>query len=663
MASVRERTGAADPSDEVEVGFAVDVPGRERPVGTSLRHVRLVLEEVVRDIVLVVDPVERPARHAEAVVKVEPDDSRVDAVCPPGAREARDEVVGEPPQERMLQPANVERLDVTVGYRFRLLKIRLFAVIRGEILGYKIAPVLIPAHLIGMAELAGLERELPRVARPCARPFDTLLEGNPVEVQICGRDLARGAVGMREVEDVRIRLLRRRDEVCHHLPEVAGVSAAEIFRLVRPLRKIAVHSHVDHRDARPVAVAPEVLRLDALELLALLARLQERDFRVPVERRGGNNRGDAVLGKVFERSLVDLRIEFRPVRVLYAVVSDALQELRPKPVAAEVVRDTELLLVSVHENLLPLPPYLAEPELHVFIGTASAVDLHGRLKRVQVAAAKLPGHWIRPLHGRPEHVLAWSDIVSAGELPDGLPVRVQHLCGDLRRTFPVGCNGDFDGELFLAPRRAGKHVVDRDGIPDDEHRRILLELEVGVLPEQEHVELVHLAIAQQRRNVYISSRLLDLAGSPAVHKHDDTAAADTVLLERDAPTFPLRRDGTPRAQPDAVVAGPVAAPARRRRIPRWPLRLGLEHLARPPLAVPEMPLSPLRGRHVGDRLGRAARRPRVPVLLDLLAYRFGCRSASGKSQGKKEDSLHAAIILPQQTQPDYPHHRGGMRVG
>ena len=196
MATVDEVGGSADPSEEVEVRLPVYVPGRERPLGTSLRDILLLLEEVVVDGVLVVYLLELPARHAEAVVEVEPHDSRVDSVGAPGAGEARDEVVREAPEERMLHPANVERLDVAVGDFRRLRAVGLLAVVDREQLGHEVALVLIPAVLVGMPELACLERKLPRVARPCARPFDALLQGDPVEVEVGGGDLARGAVGM-----------------------------------------------------------------------------------------------------------------------------------------------------------------------------------------------------------------------------------------------------------------------------------------------------------------------------------------------------------------------------------------------------------------------------------------------------------------------------------
>ena len=340
-----------------------------------------------------------------------------------------------------------------------------------------------------MAELAGLERELPRVARPCARPFDALLEGNPVEVQICGRDLARGAVGMREIEDVRIRLLRRRDEVCHHLPEVAGVSAAEIFRLVRPLRKIAVHSHVDQRDARPVAVAPEVLRLDALELLALLARLQERDFRVPVERCRRDERGDSVLGEVFEHAGVNHRIERRLVRELYAVVAHSLQELGAVLVASEIVGDAELLLVSVHEYLLLLAPYLAEAEPDVPVLVGLFVNLDRRAQRVHVAASELPRYRVGPGDGRLQHVLPLLDVELAGDLLDHLSIGVDDFREHLGLALLRSGDGRLHRQLLLAPRRVGEDVVNRDRRLDDEHRRILLQPEPAIALEQ-HVELV-----------------------------------------------------------------------------------------------------------------------------------------------------------------------------
>ena len=91
----------------------------------------------------------------------------------------------------------------------------------------------IPAHLVGMPELGGLERELSALG-PAARPLLALLQRHPVEIEVGGRDLARVAVGVREVEDVRVRRLRGGDEVAHHLREIArAVRAGATGALVK----------------------------------------------------------------------------------------------------------------------------------------------------------------------------------------------------------------------------------------------------------------------------------------------------------------------------------------------------------------------------------------------------------------------------------------------
>ena len=502
--------------------------------------------------------------------------------------------------------------------------VRLLAVVRGEMLCNEIAPVLVPAQLIGMAKLAGLERELTRLARPCARPFDALLEGNPVKVKICGRDLARGAVGMREVEDVRIRLLRRRGEIRHHLPEVAGVSAAEIFRLVRPLREVAVHSHVDHRDARPVAVAPEVLRLKAFKLLSFFARLQERDFRVPVERARRHYRRDSVLGKIFEHFFVHVRIEFRPVRELDAVVSDALQELRSKPVAAEVVCDAELLLVSVHENLLLLAPYLteAEPDVPVLVGLF--VNLDRRAQRVHVAASELPRYRVGPGDGRLQHVLPLLEVELAGDLLDHLSIGVDDFREHLGLALLRSGDGRLHRQLLLAPRRVGEDVVNRDRRLDDEHRRILLQPEPAIALEQ-HVELVLQSVLDRVCYLERPRRGLYHADLLPVDEEGNVASLDSVLFHHEAASvvLPFARNEALHPHPHRLGGVPVVAVALLGPVPRRTVRLLLKHRHGPPLPVPEMPLSPHLIRGVRNRLRLVVRRNRIPVLLYLLPDRLG----------------------------------------
>ena len=364
----------------------------------------------------------------------------------------------------MLQAADVERLDVAFLNRARFKAVGLLTVVDGAVFGDKIALILVPAVLVRMTELAGLEREVSALG-PAARPGLSFLQRNPVKVKVGRRDFTRVAVGVGEVEDVRIRLLGGRDEVGHHLGEVAIIAATQVNRLVCPLRQIGVDAHVHHREARVVAVFAEVHRLQTLEGLALLAWLEQRVLRIPVE--GGRRRdnGDAVLGKILEILLVQRRIEARLVGELDAIIADASQELRAIAVATKIVGYAVLLLVSVHEDFALVAPDLAKPELDIFVGNRLAIDFRLGFERIEITATEFPCNGVLPVDGRLDYARSGLEGELARDFLHHLAGGVQHLrrddCGAVVR------DGDlrFYRQLLLPPGSVREDVFDA-------HRRL-----------------------------------------------------------------------------------------------------------------------------------------------------------------------------------------------
>ena len=240
-----------------------------------------------------------------------------------------------------------------------------------------------PARVVRCAELGRIPRK-DAVRRPLRQPLLALLQRREVEVEVRGRHVRFGAVGMGEVEAVGMDLARLDAGELDVLRDAVRLALlAEKLGAHVALGAYLVYSAAHRHDARPVAGGSNPVLEATSPLRGHIGIVAYRRARVDYRRHAGED-CDASAALRLQRLRVFLKDSPVLVRLVGEVVA-VLVEIGQVLWHTLVPEATEALHVPVHHDILALEPDFAEAEeeLAAPVVARRAREAHVGLARVE----------------------------------------------------------------------------------------------------------------------------------------------------------------------------------------------------------------------------------------------------------------------------------------